>query len=60
MVITQSSFKTNKQLRTNRQNVQLGIKCKIGHFRLGIGTWVLGIGDWGIGIFAEIGWHMLE
>ena len=30
-------------------NVQLGIKCTIGHSKLGIGDWKLGIGDWGLG-----------
>ena len=49
--------------RTNRQNVQLGIKCIIGHFQLYIGDLGLGIGDWIFGNrlpYAKIGWNRLE
>ena len=53
------------QQRTNRQNVQSGIKFTIGHFKLEIGDWGLEIEDWRLGIgnrmeLVAIGWIRLE
>ena len=50
--------------RTNRQNVQMGIKCTIGHSKLEIGNWGLGIEYWNLGwnrvVQAGLGWNILE
>ena len=53
MVIGTKILKQETELRNNRQNVQLGIKCTIRHLKLEIEDWGLDIGDW------EIGWNRL-
>ena len=55
---------TQSYQRTNRQNAQLGIKCKIGYFKLDLGDWGLQIRDEGKNLnwFEKTGiyWNKLE